>query len=70
MAAVMLNSYRPTQDQSLEACIRMALESGQLSAALKAQIHALTQNGISAREEVLIQILQDAIQDGCIEEKG
>jgi hypothetical protein len=76
MAASMLNSYRPTQrqdlsqDLSLEACIRMALESGELSSSLKAQINSLTQEAVTAREQVLLQILQDAIQDGCIQEAG
>jgi hypothetical protein len=71
MAASMLNSYRPTQcqDQSLEECIRMALEMGELSSALKARINDLSQADMTDREQVLLQILQDAIQDGCIQDR-
>jgi hypothetical protein len=72
MAASMLNFYRPTQrqDQSLEQCIRTALEQGELSSTLKTQINTLTQAGVTDREQVLLQILQDAIQDGCIQDRG
>jgi hypothetical protein len=72
MAASMLNFYRPTQrqDQSLEQCIRTALEQGELSSTLKTRINTLTQAGVSDREQVLLQILQDAIQDGCIQDRG
>jgi hypothetical protein len=72
MTVSMLNSYRPTQrqDQSLEECIRTALELGELSSALKARISTLSQAGVTDREQVLLQILQDAIQDGCIEDRG
>jgi hypothetical protein len=72
MAASMLNSYRPTQrqDQSLEECIRTALERGELSSTLKTRINDLSQAGVTDREQVLLQILQDAIQDGCIQDRG
>jgi hypothetical protein len=72
MAASMLNFYRPTQrqDQSLEQCIRTALEQGELSSTLKTQINTLTQAGVTDREQVLLQILQDAIQDGCIQDRS
>jgi hypothetical protein len=72
MAVVMLNSpgssNAPTQ--SLEDCIRFALEQGQLSPALRRRIDILARRGMTAREQTLLQILQDAIQDGCIEEKN
>jgi hypothetical protein len=72
MAASMLNSYRPTQrqDQSLEECIRTALELGELSSALKTRISDLSEAGLTDREQVLLQILQDAIQDGCIQDRA
>jgi hypothetical protein len=69
MAVVMLNSPQgnaPTQ--SLEDCIRFALEQGRLSPALRRRIEILARRGTTGQEQTLLQLLQDAIQDGCIEE--
>jgi hypothetical protein len=68
MATAMLNSQtNPTQ--SLEDCIRTALEKGEISMGLKAQISDLNRDATD-RERALLQILQDAIQDGCIHVKA
>lgn len=52
---------------SLEDQIRTALDTGELSTVVEAQIKSLSATGdLSEQEQTLLQILHDAIQDGCI----
>jgi hypothetical protein len=69
MAVVMLNSPGNASTQSLEDCIRLALDQGRLSPALKRRIDILARRGTTGQEQTLLQLLQDAIQDGCIAEE-
>lgn len=51
----------------LEACVRMALEIGELSPGLEAQIKDwTTRKRLSDHDRQLLEILQDALEDGCI----
>jgi hypothetical protein len=51
----------------LEACVRTALELGELSPGLENQIkHWATRRQLSEYDRQLLEILQDAIEDGCI----
>ena len=51
----------------LEACVRTALEMGELSPGLEAQIkHWTTRKRLSDHDRQLLRILQDALKDGCI----
>lgn len=65
MAVTMLNPN--SRNQSLEDCIRTALEIGELPPVLNQQIQSLTRGYLSEREQKLLQLLEDAIQDGCIQ---
>jgi hypothetical protein len=62
--------YLINQDSTinyLEFCIRAALELGELTPALDKQINEWIAKGrLSMRDRTMLNILQDAIQDGCI----
>jgi hypothetical protein len=67
MAATMLDSNPgDLKTQTLENCIRIALEAGELSSSLEAQIQSLTTGTLSETQRKLLQLLEDAIRDGCI----
>ncbi|MBD1849663.1 hypothetical protein [Leptolyngbya sp. FACHB-711] len=52
---------------SLEACIRQALEQGELTPGLEIRIEQIVEQGnLTERDRQLLQLLQDAIQDDCI----
>jgi hypothetical protein len=64
--ATTLNS-NSTDTRYIEFCIRTALERGEISPVLEAQIKRLAiANALSEQEHKLLRILQDAIQDGSI----
>ena len=52
---------------SLEACIRSALETGELLPGAESQLQKIQLHGrLTEKERCLLQLLQDAIQSGCI----
>jgi hypothetical protein len=66
---MLLNS--PTPHFDLEVCIRCSLETGELTPGMAAHIHGLaTQPSLSKRDRTLLQLLEDALQSGCIRRVG
>lgn len=60
-----LSSYSQTFE--LEYYIRLALETGELSPGMEASIQrAIACNQLTPRDAKLLQLLKDAINDGCI----
>ncbi|NJR59150.1 MAG: hypothetical protein HC769_10035 [Cyanobacteria bacterium CRU_2_1] len=52
----------------LESYIRTAVELGEITPAMEAQIKKFAERGnLSDRNQRLLQILHDALQDGCIQ---
>jgi hypothetical protein len=67
MAVTMLDTNpSDLKTQTLEHCIRIALEAGELSPSLEAQIHSLTTGQLSDSQQKLLYLLEDAIREGCI----
>lgn len=61
-----MSSHRLDSD-SLECCVRTALESGELSPGLELQVkHWETHCALSERDRTLLKILHGAIEEGCI----
>lgn len=61
--------FSPYSSQSqLEECIRSALETGFLPPGMAAYAcHLLAEPTLSDRDRTLLQILHDAIEDGCVQ---
>jgi len=52
---------------SIEACIRSALETGELLPGVESQIQKIQfSSELTEKDICLLQLLQDAIQSGCI----
>lgn len=67
MVSTLDTSFNYLGFNPLEACVRTALEIGELSPGLEAQIkHWATRQCISDHDRQLLEILQDALEDGCI----
>lgn len=59
--------YNRLKTDTLEVFIRTALELGELSPGMAVQVDSWIRRGnLSEREQKLLKILQDAIQDGQI----
>lgn len=64
----MVNTLREdTTTDDLESFVRKTLAFGEISTAAEAKLNHLARQGnVSPRDEMLLAILRDAIQDGCI----
>jgi len=55
-------------DANLEFCVRNALATGELSPATSAYIQQVSGiSNLTRRDRTLLAILQDAIQEGCVQ---
>lgn len=55
------------QPRALEQCIRQALASRQMSSRLEAEIQSLVlSKSLSRIEKMLLDILNDAVKEGCV----
>lgn len=75
MSVIVTSSSNPAENNSqnnfLESQVRTALDSGELSPGLEVQIRAwASRYTLSERDRTLLQILQDAIESGCIRRVG
>ncbi|MBE9177336.1 hypothetical protein IQ268_01950 [Oculatella sp. LEGE 06141] len=62
-------SLNPSQPEPhyLEYCVRSALAVGELSPAVESHIKRIVVDGnLTPRDRTLLDILRDAIQDGCV----
>lgn len=67
MVSALDSSSNYLEFDPLEACVRTALELGELSPGLEAQIkHWAVRKPLSERDLKLLDLLQDALEDGCI----
>lgn len=58
---------RHPKSQTVEAVVRQAIASGQLSAEAERFIHRRTHQGrFTSQEQRCLEILQDAIAQGCV----
>ncbi|NJL36873.1 MAG: hypothetical protein HC840_05325 [Leptolyngbyaceae cyanobacterium RM2_2_4] len=61
-------SSRNRPDINLEFCVRNALATGELSPATSAYVRQVRDmSNLTRRDRTLLAILQDAIQEGCVQ---
>ncbi|MBI4784409.1 MAG: hypothetical protein HY785_24275 [Oscillatoriophycideae cyanobacterium NC_groundwater_1537_Pr4_S-0.65um_50_18] len=61
-------SARPHETNTVESIVRMVLEGGELSPGTEAHLRwQMLCGNLSGRDRDLIYLLQDAIQDGCVQ---
>lgn len=71
MSVLLSSSTNPAESNLLESHIRTALEIGELSPGLETTIRAWANRYIlTERDQTLLQILQDAIESGCVRRVG
>ncbi len=54
------------RSNGLESLVRTAITNGELAPGVEAQIHCYRNGKLSAEEQRLLAILDDAISDGCV----